>query len=333
MISLERRPARLHDGQGPADELLVVEELHATARVRGRLTYPLQGVTFAVPKNRVVGLVGESGSGKSLTAAAILGLLPGGVHVTSGTVRFGGRDLLSLPERELRRVRGAEISIVFQNPRASLNPMMSVGTQVAEILRVHERLGKRQAWQQAVELLAAMGIRQPGRRARDYPHQYSGGMAQRAALARALACSPRLLIADEPTTGLDATVQQEVLELLLSRTRERGASLLLISHDIGVIGATCDDAVVMYAGMVLEAGTASAILRTPLSPYTKALVECFDFTEPGRMRAIPGTVPVLTEQHTGCPFRFRCPLAQETCALSVPALREVAGRRVACHLV
>jgi oligopeptide/dipeptide ABC transporter ATP-binding protein len=315
-----------------SDVLLAVEGLSAMAQAHGRLTHPLQGVTFSIPRNRVVGLVGESGSGKSLTASAILGLMPAGVQVTAGAIALEGRNLLALRERELRRVRGAQISIVFQNPRASLNPIIPVGKQIAELLRLHEGLDRRQAWTQSVELLAGMGIRKAAQRAKDYPHQYSGGMAQRAALARALACSPKLLIADEPTTGLDATVQEEVLELLVSRTRSRGASLLLISHDIGVIGATCDEAVVMYAGMVLEDGPATVVLRESLSPYTKALVECFHVVERGRMQAIPGSAPLLTGKHTGCPFRARCALAQEVCEESVPELREVRGRKVACHL-
>jgi oligopeptide/dipeptide ABC transporter ATP-binding protein len=313
-------------------ELLSVAALGATAETRERQTHPLQGVTLSVPRNRIVGLVGESGSGKSLTASAILGLLPAGIRVTSGEVRFEGRDLLALSERQLRRIRGAEISIVFQSPRASLNPIMSVGKQVAEVMRVHEGLSRKDAWEQAVELLDGMGIRHARQRARDYPHQYSGGMAQRAALARALACSPKLLIADEPTTGLDATIQEDVLELLVSSIRARGASLLLISHDIGVIAATCDDAVVMYAGIVLEAGEANAILARPLSPYTEALVRCFDVTGSGRMQAIPGSAPVLTHKHAGCPFVPRCPLAEDVCVETVPPLREVGGRRVACHM-
>ena len=251
---------------------------------------------------------------------------------TYGEVLGAGPVSLTLPERQLRAIRGAKISIVFQNPRASLNPVISVGKQIAEVTRVHTGAGKREAWEHAVELLDGMGIRNARRRADDYPHQYSGGMAQRAALARALACSPRLLIADEPTTGLDATVQEDVLELLVTRIRERDASLLLISHDIGVIAATCDEVVVMYAGTVLESGPAGPILEGALSPYTAALVACFDVTESGRMRAIPGSTPVLTHAHAGCPFASRCEVAEPVCADSVPALEEKGGRRVACHL-
>lgn len=332
MIAALRDNATRGYGLPAGDELLSVQGLTAAVEARDRRTYPLQGVTLAVPRNRVVGLVGESGSGKSLTASAILGLLPAGVRVTAGEIHFDGRDLLALPDRQLRRVRGEEISIVFQNARASLNPLIPVGKQIAEILRVHEGLDRKKAWEQAVELLDGMGIRDAERRAKDYPHQYSGGMAQRVALARALACSPKLLIADEPTTGLDVTVQEDVLELLVSRIRSRGASLLLISHDIGVIAATCDEAVVMYAGMVLEAGSAPVILRNPLSPYTKALVECFHVIGRGRMRAIPGSALMLAGMHGGCPFYPRCELAQEICMESVPALRERRGRRVACHL-
>jgi oligopeptide/dipeptide ABC transporter ATP-binding protein len=332
VIAAETHAGSRDAGEGASEELLAIRDLSATAETNQGTTYPLQGVTFSVPRKRIVGLVGESGSGKSLTTSAVLGLLPAGVRVTAGEILFDGRDLVRMSERRLRRVRGAEISIVFQNPRASLNPVMPVGKQIAEVLRIHEGLRRRDAWEHAVELLAGMGIRHARQRARDYPHQYSGGMAQRAALARALACGPKLLIADEPTTGLDATVQQDVLELLVTRIREQGASLLLISHDIGVIAATCDEAVVMYAGMVLEAGDAAAVLERPLSPYTEALVDCFDVAGPGRMRAIPGTAPLLTRAHRGCPFAPRCPLVQPGFADSVPTLREREGRMVACHL-
>ncbi|HET6449095.1 MAG TPA: ABC transporter ATP-binding protein [Conexibacter sp.] len=294
--------------------------------------HPLQGVSIDIARGSLVGLVGESGSGKSMTSMAILGMLPPGLRVTAGSIDFDGRDLLALSEKQLRAVRGEAISIVFQNPKSSLNPVMKVGEQIAELMRIHEGLSKQRARAAAVELLDAMGIPNAAKRAQDYPHQYSGGMAQRAALARAMACSPKLLIADEPTTGLDATVQEEVLDLLVRSVRERDASLLLVSHDMRVIRATCDRTIVMYAGMVLESGPTDAVLGTPRSPYTQALVDCFEVTARGRVNSIPGAAPMVLEAHVGCPFAPRCTLAEERCRESVPQLEQREGRWVACHV-
>jgi oligopeptide/dipeptide ABC transporter ATP-binding protein len=312
---------------------LEVRDLEVAIADGPRTLHPLQGVRLDVPAGGMVGLVGESGSGKSLTAAAVLQLLPETARVTGGSIDFQGTDLLALGERQMQAVRGARVSMVFQNPRASLNPVLTVGGQIAELLRIHEGESRRSSRERAVALLDAMGIADAPRRARDYPHQYSGGMAQRAGLARAMACSPDLLIADEPTSGLDVTLQQEVLQLLARQVRSRGASLLLITHDIGVVAAICDTVAVMYAGIVVEQGPTALVLGRPTSPYTRELVACFR-AEPGaRMHAIPGQVPLALAPHRGCPFRDRCPLAAAECAESVPRLREVDGRLVACHRV
>jgi oligopeptide/dipeptide ABC transporter ATP-binding protein len=322
-------PARPDAG---GEALLRVDGLSVATTGSPDQAHPLQEVTIEIGRGSLVGLVGESGSGKSMTSMTILGMLPPGLAVTAGSVDFDGRDLLSLSEKQMREVRGEEISIVFQNPKSSLNPVIQVGEQIAELMRIHHGASKAASRAAAVELLDGMGIPDAARRAREYPHQYSGGMAQRAALARAMACSPKLLIADEPTTGLDATVQEEVLDLLVHSVRERGASLLLVSHDMRVIKATCDRTVVMYAGMVLESGPTDAVLGSPRSPYTRALLDCFEVSDRGQVNSIPGAAPMVLEPHEGCPFAPRCALVEERCRAAVPSLRERDGRGVACHL-
>ncbi len=328
----EQVPEPSRDERSPAQALLQVEGLSVATGSGEDAARPLQGVSIEIERGSLVGIVGESGSGKSMTSLAILGLLPPGLRVAAGSIRFDGRELLGLSEKQLRRVRGEEVSIVFQNPRSSLNPVISVGEQIAELMRVHHGMSKAQAKADTIELLDAMGIANAARRASDYPHQYSGGMAQRAALARAMACSPKLLIADEPTTGLDATVQEDVLDLLVRSVRERDAALMLVSHDMRVIRATCDKTVVMYAGMVLESGPTAAVLDAPSSPYTQALVDCFEVSDRGRVNSIPGAAPMVLDPHTGCPFAPRCALAEPRCGESVPQLKPHDGRTVACHL-
>ena len=313
--------------------LLEIRDLRVSIAAKGEQVVPLQGVDLAVPVGSRVALVGESGSGKSLTAAAVLGMLPEGSRVDAGVVRLDGQDILGLPERRMRDIRGGRIAIMFQNPRASLNPVLTIGGQIAEVIRVHEGIGRRASMDRAVALLDQMGIPDARRRADDYVHQFSGGMAQRAALAMALSCRPDLLIADEPTSGLDATLQQQVLELVIEQVESLGSALLLITHDIGLVAQTCQQAVVMYAGRVMEAGAVDQIVREPRNPYTKELVRSFRQVGPGRMSSIPGTVPVLRSQLDGCGFAERCPAAEDRCRTEVPALRNIDGREVACHLV
>lgn len=291
---------------------------------------PLQGVNLTVGRSTKVALVGESGSGKSLTAAAVLGMLPAGSSIDRGSVLLEGEELLGRSERHLRTIRGSRVAIMFQNPRASLNPVLTIGGQIAEVIRVHEGLTRRESEQRAVDLLDQMGIPDAKRRSGDYVHQYSGGMAQRAALAMALSCRPSLLIADEPTSGLDATLQQQVLELVIEQVESLKSSLLLITHDIGLASQTCDDTVVMYAGRVLEAGATTKVVAEPKNPYTTELVRAYRDVSPGRMSSIPGTVPVLRGHLEGCGFADRCPLTEQRCQESVPQLREVEGREVAC---
>ncbi len=295
-----------------------------------RHSIPLQGISLQVDAGETMALVGESGSGKSLTAAAVLGMLPEGAEVIRGSIRLDGEELIGARERRLRELRGGRMAIMFQNPRASLNPVLTVGGQIAEVIRVHSDAGRRESWTQAVDLLAEMGIPDAARRAKDYVHQYSGGMAQRAALAMALSCRPDLLIADEPTTGLDATLQQQVLELVVEQVGSRDATLLLITHDIAVARSHCERTTVMYAGRVMETGPTGSVVGTPRNPYTAALLKAFVTIDQGRMYAIGGTVPTLVGELSECAFADRCPMAGPECRDGVPALRLLDDRRVAC---
>ena len=311
--------------------LLAIEDLTVGFRVEGeQRSIPLQGVSLRVPRAARMSLVGESGSGKSLTAAAVLGLLPEGAEVLGGSIRLDGEELVGAGEKRMRRLRGGRMAIMFQNPRASLNPVHTVGGQIAEVIRVHSGAGRRESRKQAVDLLDQMGIPDAKRRAGDYVHQYSGGMAQRAVLAMALSCRPDLLIADEPTTGLDATLQQQVLELVVEQVSARGASLLLITHDIAVARQTCEQIAVMYSGRVMESGPTEAVTAAPANPYTTALLKAFVTVDQGRMYAIPGAVPALTGPLTECPFAARCERVGPECREGVPELRRLADREAAC---
>jgi len=308
---------------------LRVEVGRAANRVRA-----IRGASLTLQRHSRLGVIGESGSGKTMMALAVLRLLPATGVMTAGTISYCGQDLRPLSESEMQRVRGKEISMVFQHAASALNPLFPVGQQIAEVYRFHEGGSKEQAWYKAVTMLDAMGIPDAERRARAFPHQYSGGMAQRAMIAMALVCSPQLLIADEPTTGLDLTIQAQVLDLIKAHVQQSDASLLLISHDIAVIAEVCLDVAVMYAGEVLEAGPLEAVQREPLSPYTKALLECFEADRGERLPYIAGRVPDLRYEIDGCPFAPRCPLAQDVCHQRGPEYRQVAPTRwVACHLV
>jgi peptide/nickel transport system ATP-binding protein len=298
------------------------------------VVHALQGVSFSVRPEGLTGLVGESGSGKSMTALSILRLLPEGGRVKRGRILFDGQDLQQRSESEMRQVRGKDISMIFQSARAALNPLFTVGQQIASVYHLHARASDREAWEKAVDMLDAMGIPDAAQKAKDYPHQYSGGMAQRAMVAMALVCAPQLLIADEPTTGLDVTIQAQVLDLIVGVVEDLKASLLLISHDIAVIAEVCTDVVVMYAGQVMEAGPVERVLGAPANPYTQALMACFQTYGDGshRMDFIPGRVPNLRFIHTGCPFAGRCSLAEQLCSEELPALRQIEpGHWVACH--
>jgi oligopeptide transport system ATP-binding protein len=291
-------------------------------------------VSFQIRRGEIVGLVGESGAGKSLTSEAILGLIRRPPGRVAGEVRFGGRDLLALDESALARIRGKDIAMIFQNPGASLNPVFRVGEQMLEAMALHLP-GTRTALKEGVlETLGRVGISSPRTRARDYPHQFSGGMAQRVMIGMGISCTPSLLIADEPTTALDVTIQAQVLSLIRQLARELGVAVLLVSHDLGIISQMCHRVLVMYAGRVVEEASVAALFRAPAHPYTRGLIECLPrLDRDGRLGAIRGMMPGLRALPSGCRFHPRCPIAEPRCAAESPALRPLAaGRAAACHL-
>ncbi len=291
------------------------------------------GVTFDIRPGARVGLIGESGSGKTLTALSIMGLLPDGVRA-SGVVERDGVNLLTLPEERICELRGDRMGMVFQEPMSALNPLMRVGDQVAETLRLHRGMSKRAARARAVELLAQVQMPDPAVKARSYPHQLSGGQRQRAVIATAIACGPDLLIADEPTTALDVTVQAQILVLLDRLVREQGMALLLITHDLPVVASLCDEVLVMYGGEIVESGPTHEVFANPRHPYTAGLLAAIPQIErgtphrPRRLDTIPGNVPAAGQFPAGCVFRDRCDRADEQC-LTKPAL-EGEGRQVRC---
>ena len=314
--------------------LLSVRDLKTVFDVPRRPVVAVNGVSFDLRKGETLGLVGESGSGKSVTAFSILRLLQPPGRIAGGSVMFQGRDLVSAPDSEIRQVRGKGIGLIFQEPMAALNPVMRVGTQIAEGLRVHGIATKQGARQRAIELLRAVRITDPERRVDDYPHQLSGGMRQRVMIAVALSCSPPLVIADEPTTALDVTVQAQILELLRDMKREFDLALLLITHDLGVIAETADRVAVMYAGRIVEEGAVRQIFNQPLHPYTQGLLASIPGERTGRrLRAIDGVVPNLGALPPGCTFAPRCPHRMDVCTTAVPAFTTVEnGHRARCYL-
>jgi oligopeptide/dipeptide ABC transporter ATP-binding protein len=313
--------------------LLDVRDLSvAFATPRGAVPV-LDGVSLSVREGEVVGLVGESGSGKSVTALAILGLLGEQGQIVGGEIRLDGRDLVPLPEREWLRVRGRQIAMVFQEPMTSLNPLLSVGFQVAEVLEEHLGLSRRDALARAVELFRDVGIPDAEQRVRDYPHQLSGGMRQRVMIAMAMACRPRLLVGDEPTTALDVTIQAQILALLRDLGRAAGTAVLLISHDLGVMAAMAARVVVMYAGQVVEEAPTAELFRAPRHPYTRLLLAVVPGVREKRARlsAIAGSIPAPAAMPAGCRFHPRCPDAITLCREAAPSLESHGpDRRVRC---
>jgi len=314
--------------------LLSVEGLTTVFDVPGRPVVAADRVSFEIRKGETLGLVGESGSGKSVTAFSILRLLEPPGRIAGGRIVFQGRDLLTLADEEMRQVRGAGIGLIFQEPMAALNPVMRIGNQIGEALRVHGLATRREARERAIGLLRAVRITDPEKRVDDYPHQLSGGMRQRVMIAVALACRPPLVIADEPTTALDVTVQAQILELLRDMKKEFDLSLLLITHDLGVIAETADRVAVMYAGRIVEEGPVRSIFRNPLHPYTQGLLASIPGEGTGRrLRAIEGMVPNLAALPPGCTFAPRCPHRMDVCTGDVPALVEIEPEHLGrCYL-
>jgi oligopeptide/dipeptide ABC transporter ATP-binding protein len=316
-----------------SDRLLRVENLRTWFDTPDGVARAVDGLSFSMRRGETLGLVGESGCGKSVTSLSIMGLLTGAWHHPTGQVWFEGRDVLGLPEPQRRALRGSAMAMVFQEPMTSLNPVYRVGAQVAEPLRRHKGLGRREAGLAAVALLERVGLPDPARRARDYPHQLSGGMKQRVLIAMALACEPRLLIADEPTTALDVTIQAQILDLLRDLQNDTGMAVLLITHDLGVVAELAHRVVVMYGGRAVETGDVGPVYDAPRHPYTQGLFRSLPtVTGPrGRLEPIAGMVPRATAYPEGCRFRNRCPLADRSCAEAMPELVTVTpGQGVAC---
>ena len=316
-----------------AEPLLAVRELSVSLAARTAEVQAVGGVSFALEAGRTLGIVGESGSGKSQTALALLGLQPPGARV-GGSIRFEGRELLGLPEPEWDRVRGNRIGLVFQDPMTSLNPYLRIGTQMAEVLVRHRGLSWRAALAECARMLDAVRIAAAASRLRQYPHEFSGGMRQRVLIAAALLCQPALLVADEPTTALDVTVQAEILDLLAELQAGLGLALLLISHDLDVVAEVCERVLVMYAGRVVESGPAAQLLAAPRHPYSAGLLAArprLD-TPPGQpLRPIPGQPPDLARLPSGCAFRPRCAAAALACAVRPELGPPRYGRAWACH--
>jgi oligopeptide/dipeptide ABC transporter ATP-binding protein len=314
--------------------LLDVRGLTVTFRTVAGPVHAVNGIDLEVRAGEIVGLVGESGSGKSVTSRAVMGLLPPRTSRIGGSVRLGDRELVGLPESRYRRVRGEQIAMIFQDPLTALDPLYRAGEQVAEALRFHFRLSRDAARARTLELFEAVGLPDPPTVQDRYPHELSGGMRQRVMIAMALACEPELLIADEPTTALDVTVQAQILDLLRSLVRKRGMALLFITHDLGVVRELCERAVVLYAGRVAEEGPVEDLLASPLHPYTAGLAASIPLIASRRRRLpqIKGTPPDPAAVPTGCPFADRCPVVLDRCRTERPPLESVReGRQSACH--
>jgi peptide/nickel transport system ATP-binding protein len=318
--------------------LLEVENLQTHFRTPEGVNRAVDGVSFEVGEGETLAIVGESGCGKSVTANSILRLVPEPPGKIAGAIRFEGRDLLELSEREMRQIRGKDISMIFQEPMTSLNPVLSVGRQLRETLRVHEGLERQAADARAEEMLALVGIPEPRRRLSEFPHQLSGGMRQRVMIAIALACSPKLLIADEPTTALDVTIQAQILDLMRNLKHRVGAAIVLITHDLGVVAEVAERVMVMYAGRKVEEAPVAALFRSPRHPYTQGLLGAVPKLgsslagESTRLAEIPGLVPSLKSRIQGCVFANRCARATDLCRSVAPALAPKApGHVAACH--
>jgi oligopeptide/dipeptide ABC transporter ATP-binding protein len=318
--------------------LLRIEGLQTHFFTEAGTVRAVDGVSLTVRKGETLGVVGESGCGKSVTALSVLRLIPNPPgKIVSGNIYLEGRDLLKLPEDEMRKVRGASISMIFQEPMTSLNPVFTVGDQIAEGIRLHQRLSKRESWNKAIEMLRVVRIPDPERRVKEYPHQMSGGMRQRVMIAMALSCNPQLLIADEPTTALDVTIQAQILELLNQLKSELGMAVVLITHDLGVVADTAARVAVMYAGRVVEEAPVMELFTNPKHPYTQGLLNSIPRLEKterrARLQAIPGMVPDLLDLPRGCKFQARCTKLFEPCSGEEPQLKEIApNHRVRCYL-
>ncbi len=319
------------------DEILKVEGLKTSFMTSSGEVQAVRGVSFGVRKGEILGIVGESGSGKSVTSMTILRLLADTARIKEGAIRFEGQDLTKVSEKEMRAIRGQKIAMIFQDPMSSLNPLVPVGKQVAEIMKIHHpEMKPEQLKQRTLELFEQVRIPEAAKRLRSYPHEFSGGMRQRVMIAMALANRPDLLIADEPTTALDVTIQDQILKQLRSLQREYGTSIIFITHDLGVVAELCDRVVVMYGGLIMEEAPIEEIFANPLHPYTMGLLASIpgvhkDKSE--RLQSIAGSPPDMTSPPAGCPFAPRCPYARNICAAECPPYVQAGGHRAMCWLL
>ena len=319
------------------NELLEVKDLKTYFFTHEGTVKAVDGINLKVNKGETLGLVGESGCGKSVTALSIMRLIPSPPgKIVGGNIHFEGKNLLELGEKEMRKIRGRKISMIFQEPMTSLDPMFTIGDEIAEVIKLHQGLKKNEAREKAIESLKIVGMPDPEKRINEYPHELSGGMRQRAMIAMALSCNPALLIADEPSTALDVTIQAQILRLIDELRKKFGTSVLLITHDLGVIAETCDNVAVMYAGHIVEHTDVNTLFRNPLHPYTKGLMKSIPRLDidTERLEIIRGLVPNLLNMPPGCPFQPRCDFCSEVCTKELPKLVETEKNHlVRCHLV
>ena len=312
--------------------LLEVKDLRTSFFTDAGEVRAVDGVSFAVESGKLMGLVGESGSGKTASVLSVMRLLPESARVVGGAVLFEGRDLLKLSEPEMRAVRGAKIAMIFQEPMTSLNPVFTIGSQIGEAVRLHQHTGRRETLERTIEALRLVGIADPERRVNDYPHQLSGGMRQRVMIAMALACEPKLLIADEPTTALDVTIQAQILDLIRELQVRLKLAVILVTHDLGIVAQYADDVTILYAARVMEQAPSAELFRNPLNPYTRGLLESIpgaDGHRHRRLRAIAGTIPNALHPPSGCRFHPRCPMVIDECARVDPPLVAKAPQHLA----
>lgn len=319
-----------------SDNILSVKNLKVQFNTEEGSVQTVNGISFTLKKGRTLGIVGESGCGKSVTSLAIMGLIPNPPgKIVDGEIIYKGKDLVQIPKKEMLKIRGNEIAMIFQEPMSSLNPVYTIGDQISEVLELHQRLSRKQGMQKAVDMLKLVGIPEAARRVKEYPHQLSGGMRQRVMIAIALACNPELLIADEPTTALDVTIQAQILDLIKEMKKQRGMSIIFITHDLGVVSEVADDVMVMYAGEVVEKTSAEQIFKKPLHPYTQGLIKSVPdvYEEVEHLEAIPGVLPHFSDMPEGCRFSTRCAYAKDICKNYNPHLEENEdGHQVRCWI-
>lgn len=312
--------------------LLSVENLQVQFQTKKGINTAVDGVSFSIEKGRILGIVGESGCGKSVTSMSILQLLSSNARISGGSIKLDGKELVGLPEKEMCKIRGNDIAMIFQDPMTALNPTLTIGNQLMEPIMLHQNCGKKEAWVRAVDVLKRVGIAAPEKRMKEYPHQLSGGMRQRVMIAMAVSCEPRLLIADEPTTALDVTIQAQILELMCELREKMGTAIMLITHDMGVVAETADDVLVLYAGKAVEYGSIEDIFERPKHPYTQGLLNSIPRLDEDveMLNTIEGTVPAPGAMPEGCRFAPRCPYGKERCMKEKPGVYHVENSLVSC---